>query len=128
MQALKKIINRLRHKAEAERPVKVSGKWSIGIFTGTSALDIKTDPRVTNPVLTAGDVSDVPANFVADPFMVQDGTCFSRWIRSARREILARSAWPAARTAFPGRTARSFWKHRFTFPIPMFSGTMIPIT
>lgn len=73
MQALKKIINRLRHKAEAERPVKVSGKWSIGIFTGTSALDIKTDPRVTNPVLTAGDVSDVPANFVADPFMVQDG-------------------------------------------------------
>ncbi len=71
MQPFKKILNRLRPPAGAERSEKVRGKWSIGIFSGATALDITDDPRVHNPVLTAGDVTDVTANFVADPFMVR---------------------------------------------------------
>ncbi|MFP4680144.1 MAG: hypothetical protein ACLFQB_06690 [Chitinispirillaceae bacterium] len=45
--------------------------WSIGIYKGTTPFDL-TDPQdVKNPVLTADQVTDVKAEFVADPFMVQ---------------------------------------------------------
>lgn len=50
-----------------------SGTWSIGIYTGTSPLDLGPAREAGNPVLTARDVTDVPAGFVADPFMVFDG-------------------------------------------------------
>jgi hypothetical protein len=43
--------------------------WSIGIFTGASLLSLSS-ADVRNPVLTAQDVTDVQARFVADPFMV----------------------------------------------------------
>jgi hypothetical protein len=49
-----------------------SGKpwiWSIGIYAGKSPLQLS--PAAHNPVLSAGDVTDVPARFIADPFMVK---------------------------------------------------------
>lgn len=46
--------------------------WTIGIYTGDSPLSLSAAPNVRNPVLTAADVSDVPARFVADPFMVRE--------------------------------------------------------
>ncbi len=51
------------------RPPKV---WSIGIYTGTSPLNLTGPDSITNPVLTAENVSDVQADFVADPFMVEE--------------------------------------------------------
>src|SRR5438067_9289900 len=50
--------------------------WSIGIYTGASPLDLAPDPRIPNPVLTRDHVTDVPASFVADPFLARDG---DRW-------------------------------------------------
>ncbi|WP_420762545.1 glucosamine inositolphosphorylceramide transferase family protein [Nostoc sp. CALU 546] len=48
--------------------------WSIGIYTGESLFDFVNPEKISNPVLTAKDVTDVPAYFVADPFMVcEDG-------------------------------------------------------
>jgi hypothetical protein len=47
--------------------------WSIGIYTGASPLELRPAPGVVNPILTREDVRDVPARFVADPFMVQRG-------------------------------------------------------
>ncbi len=48
--------------------------WSIGIYTGDSPFQLA--PIERNPVLTREDVTDVPASFVADPFMLRrDG----RW-------------------------------------------------
>ena len=44
--------------------------WSIGIYSGASPFDVAPAPNAINPVLTAKDVTDVPARFVADPFMV----------------------------------------------------------
>lgn len=44
--------------------------WSIGIYTGPSPLDLSPAAGIENPVLSAADVTDVPASFVADPFMV----------------------------------------------------------
>ena len=48
--------------------------WSIGIYSGKSPFALSSAAR--NPVIAAHDVTDVPARFVADPFMLQvDG----RW-------------------------------------------------
>ena len=45
--------------------------WSIGIYTGASPLELRPAGAVFNPILTREDVHDVPARFVADPFMVR---------------------------------------------------------
>ncbi len=51
-------------------PYVAYGEWSIGIYTGSSPLDISPSANPGNPVLTASDVTDMPARFLADPFMV----------------------------------------------------------
>ena len=53
------------------------GNWfSIGMFAGPSPIELSPAPGAKNPVLTYQDVSDVPAIFVADPFIVYGG---GRW-------------------------------------------------
>ena len=49
--------------------LKIKG-WSIGIYAGHSPKDLAADRNICNPVLTARDVKDVRAAFVADPFMI----------------------------------------------------------
>jgi hypothetical protein len=48
--------------------------WSIGIYAGASPLALSTAADVTNPVLTRAHVTDVDAAFVADPFVVREGS------------------------------------------------------
>ncbi len=43
---------------------------SIGIYTGKNPFQLYEPEKVRNPVLTAADVTDIDAEFVADPFMV----------------------------------------------------------
>lgn len=50
--------------------------WSIGIYTGESPYDLKPASQIGNPVLTAAHVTDVPAAFVADPFIIRANTWF----------------------------------------------------
>src|SRR5690348_3959539 len=52
----------------AERKVAI---WSIGIFSGPSLSELKPVPGIEMPVLSAQHVTDVRAEFVADPFMIQ---------------------------------------------------------
>lgn len=52
--------------------LETQGQYSIGIYTGESPFALKSPPDITNPVLTAKDVTDVTASFVADPFMVNE--------------------------------------------------------
>ena len=47
-------------------------RWSIGILTGSSPLDLSAAPNC--PVLSHRDVDDIPAEFVADPFLVRRGS------------------------------------------------------
>jgi hypothetical protein len=47
--------------------------WSIGIYVGDSPLGLGPPDGVRNPVLTGEAVTDVPAAFVADPFMLRVG-------------------------------------------------------
>ena len=49
-------------------------KWSIGIYIGESPFNFVSPENISNPVLTANDVTDVPADFVADPFMVKENS------------------------------------------------------
>jgi len=45
--------------------------WSIGIYTGASPFTLSPALEIINPVLSRDDVSDMPAAFVADPFMLR---------------------------------------------------------
>lgn len=49
-------------------------RWSIGIYTGADLLTLGPPEGLTNPVMTARRVTDAPARFVADPFMLRDGS------------------------------------------------------
>src|SRR5713101_4580931 len=49
-------------------------RWSIGIYGGDSPLHLSVAEGADNPVLTAKDVADLKADFVADPFMVREGS------------------------------------------------------
>src|SRR5215467_13337522 len=69
---------------KAEQETGLSGEnaaqktaiWSIGIFSGPTLSDLKPVPGIEMPVLSARHVTDVAAEFVADPFMIRVG---GRW-------------------------------------------------
>ena len=44
--------------------------WSIGLYEGPDPVTLSPASGVQNPILTASDITDVPARFVADPFMI----------------------------------------------------------
>ncbi|MBN2290527.1 MAG: hypothetical protein JXQ83_14430, partial [Candidatus Glassbacteria bacterium] len=50
--------------------------WTIGIYTGPSPFQLSAPAEVSNPVLTAGDVSDLEVNIVAHPFMVVEDSLY----------------------------------------------------
>ena len=47
----------------------IYGRWSIGIYQGQSVFNLSEPVKIINPVITASDVSDCDAYFVADPFL-----------------------------------------------------------
>jgi sucrose-6-phosphate hydrolase SacC (GH32 family) len=47
-------------------------KWSVGIYIGNNPFELASPKDIKNPVLTAKQVTDVPAAFIADPFMVKE--------------------------------------------------------
>jgi hypothetical protein len=55
------------------RSSESSSPWSIGIYAGSGPFQLFPAPGVNNPVLTAADVTDISAAFVADPFMIKVG-------------------------------------------------------
>lgn len=77
-----KIIRNKLHSVIYPKPVKeklVTNKnsnfydmWSIGIFEGSYPFDLSSSKDVTNPILTAKDIVDIEASYVADPFMIID--------------------------------------------------------
>lgn len=73
-------VSRVNHKylagmkKIAKSFVTRRSEWSIGIYIGESLFEFFSPEKIINPVLTAKDITDVPAHFVADPFMVcEDG-------------------------------------------------------
>lgn len=69
---IRSLVARLRGRGPAARPdPPVRHIWSIGIYAGPSPLDLTDVADVVNPVLTRDAISDVPALFIADPFMTR---------------------------------------------------------
>ncbi|NTW83846.1 MAG: hypothetical protein HGB36_10850 [Chlorobiaceae bacterium] len=64
-------IKRYRKHAEKREDRLSRETWAIGMYEGTSPLLLAPAKQIENPVLTADDVTDVRARFVADPFMIK---------------------------------------------------------
>jgi hypothetical protein len=47
-------------------------QWTIGIYQGDSPLNFPASKQKGDPVLRAEDVTDAPAKFVADPFLINN--------------------------------------------------------
>jgi hypothetical protein len=62
------LLRRLYTGARSHFPFERKNVFSIGMYSGTSPLHLTPFP--TNPVFSARDVTDVPARYVADPFLV----------------------------------------------------------
>jgi hypothetical protein len=69
LRVIKKIIKRLTK-------IRLKDNWAIGIYTGDSPLNLQSPLGLSNPVLTARDVTDIPTDFVADPFMCLANDCW----------------------------------------------------
>jgi hypothetical protein len=69
---MKRLDQTSRTSDASARPV-----WSIGIYAGPTLQKLAPHRAARNPVLTAREVTDIPAAFVADPFIVQDG---AQWL------------------------------------------------
>lgn len=61
------MINKIKKKLFSQQSI-----WSISIYDGISPINIRESDFSINPVLTAKDVSDLNARFVADPFIIQE--------------------------------------------------------
>ena len=59
-------------KLIGERPI-----WSISIYEGNDLLNLEKVNGIKNPVMTAKDVTDITADFVADPFIIKRDNSFS---------------------------------------------------
>jgi hypothetical protein len=46
--------------------------WTIGIYAGNSPVALQSPQGVSNPVLTAQDITDTEASFIADPFLINE--------------------------------------------------------
>lgn len=53
---------------KAKRPDAI---WSIDIFTGRTLFDLRSASETGLPAISADSVTDIPAKFVADPFMIK---------------------------------------------------------
>ena len=60
--------------------------WDIEIYRGPSPFDLRNLDRDRNPVLTTADVTDVVADFVADPFLVRDGGAWYMFFEALVKE------------------------------------------
>ena len=70
----KRLLKKLLFPWKSSQPENGPSKqyeWSIGIYVGESPFDFASPENIDNPVLSRKDVSDLPAAFVADPFMLK---------------------------------------------------------
>jgi hypothetical protein len=69
----------------AEGPAALHVEWAIGVYRGDSPFTLKA-PEPNRAVLTKTSVTDVPAEFVADPFMLQVGRLWYMFFEVMRED------------------------------------------
>ena len=60
-------------------------EYAIAVYQGPDPLHLAPAPGARPPALTAADVTDVPAAFVADPFLLQRGGAWSMFFEVLNR-------------------------------------------
>jgi hypothetical protein len=85
-----------RHNAPNGDAPRRRRVWSIGIYSGPSPFAFS--PAAVNPVMAAGDVTDVDAAFVADPFLIREQDTwymyFEVLLRTSRRGVIGLATSP----------------------------------
>lgn len=87
-------------------PPKVFGPFSIGIYEGDTPLDLAAPTTFANPILTARDVKDIDALFVADPFLLRHSDTWYMFFETLERET--KRGVISYATSVDGRT----WEYR----------------
>lgn len=59
-------------KSVLKKFIRRNESWAIGIYEADSNFNFKPAPNVKNPVIAAKHITDVKAEFVADPFMLYE--------------------------------------------------------
>lgn len=59
--------------------------WSIGVYSGPSPTQLTDDRRISNPVITREQVTDIPAAIVADPFLLRVGPTWYMFFEALNR-------------------------------------------
>src|SRR5215470_11295906 len=81
-------------------PLRWQRVWSIGIYSGSSPFNLA--PAAPYPVLSAAQVSDADAYYVADPFMLEHEGCWHMYfevlLRASRRGVIGVATSRDART------------------------------
>lgn len=81
------LLSAWKFKATGQPPfLHRENVWSVAMYTGPSPFALKPVTPDNTPILTAANVTDMDALFVADPFMVQDGGAWYLFV-----EVLNRS-------------------------------------
>jgi len=81
--------------------VDVGVEWAIGIYASSSSAPLNfSGENINNPVLTANNVSDVPANLLADPFLVHDKGAWFMFF-----EVLNNTTKPGPKLRYPHKGA-----------------------
>jgi hypothetical protein len=62
----------VRDSTAQDQPQAAAKKsvWTLGVYTGSSPLELRPTPQVANPVLTSADVTDQKVDALAHPFLV----------------------------------------------------------
>jgi len=60
--------------------------WDIEIYRGPSPFALRNADKAANPVLTADSVTDVSAEFIADPFLFREGAGWFMFFETLIRE------------------------------------------
>lgn len=73
-------------QASAGLSTKRNAVWSIGIYTGPTLCNLSPANGAVMPVLSAQDVTDIQAKFVADPFMIHVAGTWHMFFEVLNRE------------------------------------------
>jgi len=91
-------------RSDGDDPLREFRVWSIHIYAGRSPFELT--PAIEAPALTASDLTDVDAWFVADPFMLRRGESWVMYF-----EVLLRGPWRGVIGLATSRDGLS-WRYR----------------
>ena len=95
------------------------GRWAVGIYTGISPFDLSSPASITNPVLTADDVTDMAAGFVADPFMLRENSTWYMFFEVLNsRDNLGKIGLAVSKDGFHWRYEKIVLSEAFSLSYP----------